>query len=103
MINVDKNPAYPAAVETLKAEGTLHCRCRLRQGKYLNNVVERDHRTVKPRTWLAKGYGSFRTAWRTLQGIQTVSMIRKGIVRWVAKRDVVALANFINELFGIIA
>jgi transposase-like protein len=78
VINVDKNPAYPGAVEALKAEGTLRPRCRLRQCKYLNNVVEQDHRTVKQRTWLAKGYGSFQSAWRTLQGIETVSMIRKG-------------------------
>ena len=103
VINVDKNPAYPAAVERLKAEGALPRRVRLRQCKYLNNIVEQDHRTVKRRTWLAKGYGSFSTAWRTLQGIETVSMIRKGRVRWVAKRDAVAQAIFIDELFGIAA
>src|SRR5262249_32766902 len=41
---------------------------RLRQKcKYLNNVVEQDHRMVKKRTWLTKGYGSFLTAGRTLQ------------------------------------
>jgi transposase, IS6 family len=55
VINVDKNPAYPAAVEALKEEGALPRRVRLRQCKYLNNVVEQDHRTVKKRTWLAKG------------------------------------------------
>jgi hypothetical protein len=57
VINVDKNPAYPAAVEALKAEGILSRRVQLRQRKYLNNVVEQDHRTVKKRVWLAKGYG----------------------------------------------
>src|ERR1700723_4463871 len=41
-----------------------------------------------------KGYGSFRSAWRTLQGIETMSMIRQGRVRWVAKGDVVAEARF---------
>jgi transposase-like protein len=66
-------------------------------------VVEQDHRTVKKRTWLAKGYGSFSTAWRTLQGIEAVNMIRKGRVRWVAKQDAIAAADFINELFGIAA
>jgi transposase-like protein len=78
VINVDKNPAYPAAVEALKAEGCLPRRVRLRQCKYLNNVLAQDHRTVKKRVWLAKGYGSFITAWRTLQGIEAVYMIRKG-------------------------
>src|SRR5262245_57308146 len=50
-----------------------------------NNVIEQDHRTVKKRVFLAKGYDSFQSAWRTLQGIETVHMIRKGRVRWSAK------------------
>ena len=103
VINVDKNPAYPAAVDALKAEGTLPRRVRLRQCKYLNNVVEQDHRTVKKRTWLAKGYGSFQSAWRTLEGIETMSMIRKGRVKWVAKGDVMAQVRFIDNLFEIAA
>src|SRR6476620_752904 len=70
VINVDKNPAFPPAVEALKMEGMLPRRVRLRQCKYLNNVVEQDHRTVKKRTWLAKAYRSFAKAWRTLQGIE---------------------------------
>jgi transposase-like protein len=49
VINVDKNAAYPAAVGALKAEGVLPRRVRLRQCKYLNDVVEQDHRTVKKR------------------------------------------------------
>jgi transposase-like protein len=65
VINVDKNPAYPAAVRELKAEGALSKRCRLRQCRYLNNIVEQDHRTMKRRAQGAMGYGSFRTAWKT--------------------------------------
>ena len=103
VLNVDKNPAYPAAVEALKAEGTLPRRVRLRRCKYLNNVIEQDHRTVKKRTWLAKGYGSFQSAWRTLEGIETMSMIRKGRVRRVTKGDVVEEAKFILSLFAITA
>ena len=101
VMNVDKNPAYPAAVEALKAEGSVPRRVALRQCKYLNNVIEQDHRTVKKRVWLAKGYGSFQSAWRTLQGIETVNMIRKGRVRWLAKGDTVGQALFIGELFGL--
>jgi transposase-like protein len=103
VINVDKNPAYPAAMEALKAEGTIPDRVALRQCKYLNNVIEQDHRTVKKRVWLAKGYGSFQSAWRTLQGIEAIAMIRKGRVRWLAKGDATGQAHFIAELFGIAA
>jgi transposase, IS6 family len=101
VINVDKNPAYPAAFQELKAEGVLSRRCRLRQCKFLNNIVEQDHRTVKRRTKLAMGYGSFRTAWRTLQGIETMHLIRKGRVRRVPKDDVAAQIRFLHRLFGL--
>jgi len=66
-------------------------------------LIEQDHRTVKKRVWLAKGYGSFQSAWRTLQGIETVEMIRKGRVRWLAKADAACQAYFIAELFGLTA
>jgi transposase-like protein len=39
VMNVDKNPAYPAAVEALKADGIIRRRVALRQCKYLNNVI----------------------------------------------------------------
>ncbi len=101
VINVDKNPAYPAAIRELKREGTLKRRVRLRQCKYLNNILEQDHRAVKKRMWLAKGYGSFQSAWRTLEGIETMHMIRKGRVRWLAKNNVRAEVRFVAQLFGI--
>jgi len=103
VINVDKNRAYPAAVDELKKEGILRRRCKLRQSKYLNNMVEQDHRNVKRRTWQAKGYGSMPTAWRTLRGIEAMDMIRKGRVRRAGKGDVVAQVKFISKLFGIAA
>jgi IS6 family transposase len=52
---------------------------------------------------IAKGYGSFQSAWRTLEGIETVNMIRKGRVRWVTKDDLSAQARFVAKLFGIAA
>jgi IS6 family transposase len=44
VINVDKNPAYPPAVEQLKEEGVLSITALLRRCKYLNNIIEQDHR-----------------------------------------------------------
>jgi transposase, IS6 family len=58
-----QEPGLPGAVEALKAEGTLPGRVRLRQCKYLDNLLEQDHRAVKKRVRLAKGYGSFQSAW----------------------------------------
>lgn len=50
VINVDKNAAYPNAIETLKNEKTLSQMVELQQNKYLNNVVEQDHRNIKRRS-----------------------------------------------------
>ena len=88
-------------MEAFKTHLAIPVRVALRQCKYLNNVIEQDHRTVKKRVWLAKGYGSFQSAWRTLQGIETMNMIRKGRVRWLDKADAVGQALFIGALFGL--
>ena len=46
-------------------------------------------------------YGSFRTAWRTLQGIEVMHLIGKGRVRRVPKDDVIAQIRFLQQLFGL--
>src|SRR6202050_1189957 len=103
VINVDKKPSYPAAMEALKADGSIPRRGALRQCKYLHHLIEQDHRAVKKRVWVAQGYGSFQNAWRTVQGIETVNMIRKGGVKWLAKRDALGQSLFIGFLFGLAA
>jgi hypothetical protein len=92
-VTIDQSGANLAALKAInvKRESPI----RIRQRKYLNNIVEQDHWSAKKRTWLAKGNGSFRSAWRTLEGIETVNMIRKGRVKWVAKGDVRAQARFV--------
>ena len=44
VITADKNAAYPKALQELKTAGSLPAACELRQSKYLNNLVEQDHR-----------------------------------------------------------
>ncbi len=82
VINVDKNAAYPPAVNDLKAEEQLPETTELRQVKYLNNIVEQDHRFIKRLTKPGMGFGSFNTARRTLKGFEAMNMIRKGQVSW---------------------
>jgi transposase-like protein len=47
VITVDKNPAYPIAIHGLKNEKKLSENIEIRQVKYLNNIVEQDHRSIK--------------------------------------------------------
>ncbi len=103
VINVDKNAAYPKAFNELKAEGLIPERCELRQVKYLNNIVEQDHRFIKRLTKPRIGFFSFETAWRTLQGFEVLNMIRKGQVGGVRKGDINEQVTFIANLFGMTA
>ena len=98
-ITVDKNPAYPKAVTEMKADGELWRFSRLRQCKFLNNIVEQDHRRIRRLIRPGLGFGGFRTARRTLAGYEAMAMIRKGQLRNIGGRDMRAQASFIAELF----
>ena len=102
-ITVDKNAAYPKAATAMKKAGELWCCSRLRQVKYLNNIVEQDHRKVKRLTGPGLGFGSFWTARRTLAGYETMAMIRKGQVRNINGSDIRVQAEFITGLFQVAA
>ena len=69
MITVDKNAAYPKAVETLKADEALNETTELRQKKYLNNIIEQNHRAVKRLTKAGTGFKSFNTAGANIERI----------------------------------
>ncbi|MFC7478499.1 IS6 family transposase [Dankookia sp. GCM10030260] len=102
-ITVDKNPAYPRAVAEMKEDGELWRRSQLRQVKYLNNIVEQDHRRVKRLVRPGLGFGSFHTARRTLAGYEVMAMVRKGQVRRIGGRDMRAQATFVAKLFDFAA
>jgi transposase, IS6 family len=103
VITVDKNVAYPPAFDALQHDGTLSETCLLRQCKYLNNVVEQDHRFVKRRVNPGLGFGAFDTAQRTIQGYEAMHMLRKGQHDGLIKGDVLAQNWVINQLFGLAA
>ena len=102
-ITVDKNPAYPRAISEMKRDGELWRRSRLRQAKFLNNIVEQDHRRLKRLVRPGLGFGGFHTARRTLAGYEAMAMVRKGQVRNVGGRDMRTQDSFIAELFQIAA
>jgi len=103
VINVDKNAAYPKAFNELQAEGAIPDSCELRQVKYLNNIVEQDHRFIKRRVKPGLGFFSPETAWNTLQGYEVMNMVRKGQMRGVEQRDIIGQIAFISSLFGVAA
>jgi transposase-like protein len=103
VITVDKTAAYPTAFDELQQDGFLDSTCTLRQIKYLNNMIEQEHRFIKRLTRPGLGFASFYTARRTLAGYEIMNLIRKGQVQGVLKGDMVAQGRFIAQLFGMAA
>ena len=74
-ITLDKSGANTAAIESYKAEHEAGIE--IRQVKYLNNIIEQDHRAIKRLLRPMLGFKSFRSAAVTLAGIELMHMIRK--------------------------
>lgn len=103
VITVDKNPAYPKAIKELKAAKKLLEIVTLRQIKYLNNIVEQDHRAIKRLVKPGIEFGSFNKARRTMRGYEIMNMIRKGQVLRVPKGAIKERILFINRILEVAA
>src|SRR5271165_1984685 len=77
VITLDGYAASHRAVAELKAAGTLPRRVRIRSCKYLNNVIEQDHRRIKQRIRPMLGFKRFKTAAVTIRGIESAAKIKK--------------------------
>ncbi len=77
-ITLDGYEASHRAVSELKAEGMLPAGVEVRTSKYLNNLIEQDHRRVKQRYYPMLGFKRFSNAAVTLSGIELAQKIRKG-------------------------
>jgi len=103
VITVDKNAACPVAIDALKDDETIEKETELRQSKYLNNVIEQDHRSIKRIVKPMMGFKTFNSARRTLSGIEAMNMLRKGQVKGIKQGDSVSEVKFIEALFGVVA
>lgn len=77
-VTLDGYAASHRAVREMKADGELPADTKLRSPKYLNNLIEQDHRGVKSRIGPMLGFKRFKTAAITISGIELLRRIRKG-------------------------
>ena len=78
VINIDKSGANKSGIRSINRELLTVKKIKIRQCKYLNNIVEQDHRNIKRRISIDTGFKEFESAQRTLAGIEVVNIIRKG-------------------------
>ncbi len=100
VITVDKNPAYPVAIEELKKEKKMPLGIQIRKIKYLNNIVEQDHRFIKKQVRSMLGLKSFQTAKQILAGVEAVHMMKKGQTLQ-GEKSVRNQVNLIHQLFDL--
>src|ERR1700733_718819 len=82
-ITIDKSGANTAAIVSYNADH--HTDVEVRQVKYLNNIVEQDHRAIKRRVRAMLEFKAFWSAAITIAGIEIMHMIRKGQLRSTGK------------------
>ncbi|PCJ38645.1 MAG: IS6 family transposase [Moraxellaceae bacterium] len=76
LINIDKSGANKAGIKQFNSDNNR--RVKIRQCKYLNNIIEQDHRRIKRITRPMLGFNNFHSAQSTLAGIELVAMLKKG-------------------------
>jgi transposase-like protein len=77
-ITLDGYAASHRAVREMRADGLLPAGTEVRSSKYLNNLIEQDHRNIKSRTKVMLGFKRFKSAATTISGIELMHRIRKG-------------------------
>ncbi|MDA7803850.1 IS6 family transposase [Crocinitomix sp.] len=77
VINIDKSGANSSAILTVNKRSLSTKKIKIRKVKYLNNIIEQDHRRIKRRIRIMTGFKEFESAQRTLSGIEVVSIIKK--------------------------
>jgi transposase-like protein len=76
-ITLDGYAASRRAAREMIADGLLPEGTIVRSSKYLNNLIEQDHRNIKSRTIVMLGFNRFRSAATTISGIELAHRIRK--------------------------
>jgi len=76
LVNIDQSGANNAGLKQVNRDNKT--RIKIRQCKYLNNIIEQDHRHIKRLTRPMLGFKNFHAAQRTLAGMEVMAMIKKG-------------------------
>jgi transposase-like protein len=101
-ITSDRLASYPKAIRRLQREGLLSKDVEHRTSKYLNNVIEADHGTLKRVIRPTRGFQRMKTASATLKGFELMRMIRRGHCM-LPEPGVTGEIRLVNQIFGLAA
>jgi putative transposase len=98
-ITIDKSGSNTAAIQSIRDDSGVDIE--LRQSKYLNNIVEQDHRAIKRIVRPMLGFKTFRCARAVIAGIETMHMIKKGQLQCPDRQASSAADKFYSLAFGL--
>ncbi|MED2997363.1 DDE-type integrase/transposase/recombinase, partial [Bacillus tropicus] len=101
-ITADGDKSYPVAIRELKEEKSIPHGMPLRVKKYLNNIIEQEHRFIKKRIRSMLGLKSLQTATKMITGIEAMHIIKKGQTLQ-GEKSVHRQKYLINDLFNLTA
>jgi transposase-like protein len=101
-ITTDKHPSYIKAISQLKTQKLLPKDLMYRQCKYLNNIIESDHRRIKRITNPMMGFKTMNSAKRCIAGIEAMAMMVKKQTHYL-KLSILEQVQFVKKLFHIYA
>ena len=84
VITTDRYPATEMAILEERYYGDISYRKEHRMCKYLNNIVEQDHRFIKKKTNPMLGLKTLKSTEKTIAGIEIMHMIKKGQVEGIS-------------------
>ena len=99
-ITTDKHSSYNKAIVQLKDQKILPNLLLHRQCKYLNNVIESDHRRIKRRINPMLGFKTLNTARRCIFGIEAMAMMIKKQTHYL-RLSILEQVQFVKRLFYI--
>ena len=94
-VNIDKSGSNKCALDYFNSRRKESEQFEVRQAKYINNIVEQDHRFIKKRTRPMQGFKNFFSAKETFSGIENIRIIQKGQING-QKPNQSAFHNFIE-------
>lgn len=101
MVCSSRYAATEIAIIELIYSSDISCKTTHRMVKYLNNIIEQDHRFIKQKVKPMLGFDNFESAKKTIAGIEAMHMIRKGQVKEI--QCVLSEVKFLNKIMGVVA
>lgn len=98
---MDAHRAYPSVIAELKQKGESPASYLCRRSRYMNNLIEQDHRLIKKGIVASRWFRSMEGAVNTIQGYEAMHKFQKDKFAGYRRATTIAQIRFVNRVFGL--